>query len=380
MPDYEANWILSDPVIPFGIVAVSVDTGNTKTGDGVKKWSVLSYTSGSIGNKDTDNSRSPVDDETVYFSDSLDKWTYRLQGAIDTTTNWESNTTVYPKFALLIEVNDSTNAPTGRFKVGDGSTAYQSLPWSGSDIDLTTFPTGYSIKFNGTYFEAKQFLEVNELPVSLTPTGTMFACDTGEWATPGTGYIDSIPVATNNNLVAFDGTDGKTVKDSGIDYTTLITGDGTPNESFQIHAGVKLFDVNGELHIKSALDAYSNVRVESIYGEFGTFDAINIGGFSTEPNSVTLTSDGTYIYVDGGKLIDVNHDGHGSSLDADTLDTYHASYFASVDHTHTGTYIRYLGEFATYPTSFATGDNYYDTSDSKVKMYINSSVGWINIS
>ncbi|MFA5760455.1 MAG: hypothetical protein WC877_01680 [Dehalococcoidales bacterium] len=152
------------------------------------------------------------------------------------------------------------------------------------------------------------------------------------------------------------------------------------------------------------------------------FSTITLGGFPTEPTSITLSTDGTDLFIDGQKVWTQYNDGTGSGLDADTLGGYYASSFptlsylnsvfptvspttvsgnivtfgstdglklvdsgtkpsdfSAVGHLHTGTYSRYLGEFSTYPTEFATGDTYYNTAIPAIQMYINEIVTWITI-
>lgn len=325
MYDIEANWISTDPIIPYGVIAVSIDTKGTKTGDGITKWSSISCTSGSIGSKLT-TSRTPVNNEIVFYNSTTGKWDYRLQGIIDTVSNWTSNNTIYPTFSLLVEVTDSGSIPTGRIKVSDGKTASNSISWTG--FNSSSFPTGYGLEFNGTNFEATQFQHKNTLPIATTPSGK-FVRDDGTWAIPGSDYIVSVPSSGNNNIIVFDGTDGHKAKDSGIPYTALITSTGTPNAYFQINSGVKLYDIGGELHVKDSLGNYSNIRSYSMYTQSGTFSSFNLGGFPTEPTSVTLTSDGTYLYVDGSKVFSQLTGVHGSGSIADMLDGYHATQFAT---------------------------------------------------
>ncbi len=329
--DTEANWQLYDPIIPLGIVALTIDNGNSKVGDGVQRWSEISYMSGSIGTKYTDSSRSPIHNEIPYFDEVSDQWTYRKQGVFETAENWESISTAFPSFSVLVELSNTTNKPTGRYKIGDNVTPFQELPWIG--FDISAFPTGYGLEFNGTYLEPKQFLGIHECPIAESPTGTMFARDDGTFATVGNESVESLTSSNDNTLLAFDGTTGKKIKDTGILYTDLMLNGGTTEEIFQIYAptGPKLQSVGGELHILDANDDYGNIRSQSIYSEFGTFDSVIIGGFPTESTSVNLTSDGSFLFVDGGKVWTEANDGESSGLDADTLDGHHADTFLTLE-------------------------------------------------
>lgn len=304
IPDYEANWVSIDPIVPFGVIAISVDTGAYKIGNGVDYWSDLNYSAGSIGGKPTDTSV-PEDDEIPYFSDDDDKWMYRLQGIIDTETNWESSFATYPRFCVLIETDDSTHVPTGRIKFGDGSSSFASIPWIW--VNTSEVPAGYSIEFNGTEFESARYQPYNELAFSVTPVGK-FAKD--------------------------DGT---------FDYPEI-------------------------------LNPMSLVETDDLYA----LETITLGGLPVEPTSITLTSDGTYLYVDENKLIDINHDGHNCGFDADTLDTYHASSFATISHLHSY-YVRYHGSLASAPvTNLSEGDEYRNTGDSKYYKYNGSTWDALN--
>ena len=73
---------------------------------------------------------------------------------------------------------------------------------------------------------------------------------------------------------------------------------------------------------------------------------IVLGGFSSESTSISLTSDGTYLYVDGSRVLDFSNT---TGLDADTVDGYHATSFASNIHTH--------GEFPTDADLEAVADS-----------------------
>jgi hypothetical protein len=335
MWETSTNWALYDPIIPRGVFALNIDNLEIKIGNGSTVWSSLGYVGGTtIGDHLIQSDRDPLQDEILIYDESSSKWLYRLHAVVDTATNWESNNDVFPTFALLVEKNELSNLYTGRFKISDGVTQSHQIPWAGSDIDLTSFPTGYGIKFNGTQFEAAHFIEIGDSPASTIPTGIKFARDDGIWAEPGSGYVVGIPGATNNSIVVFDGTSGYNIKNSGVSYLDLVPSIGTPNASFQINNGVKLFDVSGELHVKTATNALSHIRSASLYSEVATHNTVYVGGYPTEATSVTLTGDGTYLYVDGGKLFTNLTGGHGSGSESDLLDGYHASEFATLNHIH----------------------------------------------
>lgn len=331
--DTNANWTLYDPIVNYGIIAVSVDTYQIKIGDGVNNWSDLPFVgSTTISGKNVQTNRLPQNNEILVYQGTPDKWMYHIQGVFDTAENWEANNDVFPTFALLIETNNITFEPTSRFKISDGETESHLLPWSGFDIDKTSFPTGYSLEFNGTNFEAASYLPMYQCPESATPTGTKYARDDGTWYDFASIYVTGESTVTNENIVVYDGTTGFQIKDSGISINDILLDDGTQDDTFIINVnnGPTLKNVSGELHIRNTLDTdYQNLRCKSIYSEFSTCVQISLGGFPTESTSVTLSSDGTYLYVDGNKIIDIYHDGHGCGFDADTLDGYHAEEFAT---------------------------------------------------
>ena len=251
-----ANFTTHDPIIPYGVFAVNADGSGFKLGDGINTWSNLTYQgSSAIRNKQVQSSREPANNEMLIFCESTDKWIYRLQHCFDTVTNWESNTSVFPTSTLLIETANLTSIPTGRFKIGDGSTSFDNLPWFGADFATSDFSVGESIEFNGTYFEPVTYLKPIELQSATTPTG-LFHRDDGTWA---------------------------------------------------------------------AMDTFTGL--ETVEADQGVFGTVYVGGFPTEATTVTLTSDGTSLFVDDQLVWTQYNDGHGSGLDADTLDGMHSTAF-----------------------------------------------------
>lgn len=332
MVETSTNWALFDPIIPLGVFAVGSDDSAVKVGNGIDVWSDLSYLgSSAIQGKSVQSSRDPANNEILVFCDAENKWVYRLQGCADTVTAWESSSTVFPTFTLLVEIDDSTTIPTGRFKIADGATSFPTLPWYGGNIDTGGLLYGESIEWNGSVFNGTTYLKPSELQSAEFPTGK-FHRDDGTWATISDSYVEGPTVAINGNIPVFNGITGHILSDSGVNLSEIPATDGCTGDTWQINNGVKLVDVSGELHVKDDSDAYSNIRCESLYSTTATFDSIVLGGVPTEPTSISLTADGTYVYVDGGKLISVNNDGHGCGFDADTLDSYHANQFATLEY------------------------------------------------
>lgn len=368
--DTLANWTLYNPVVAANVVALCTDTGGMKIGDGETAWADLEYTTGHyIGTKEVQSDRDPTSNEGLIFCGVHDKWTYRLVGCIDTETAWQNNlATVYPTFTMLIEKTSGGDL-TGRIKISDGVTVCASIPWTG--LNTSSWPTGYSLEFNGTAFEAASYLSPSELQSATTPTGK-FHRDDGTWA---------------------------------------------------------------EMTVLEHLDS-----IESDYAAFGT---IYVGGFPTESTTVTLTSDGTSVYIDGQKVWTQYNDGAGSGLDADTLDGYHYTDFATgpasvtsghivtfgaspnilVDsghtttefatgpasvtsgnfagfgsspnilidstykpsdfavssHMHAGVYVHYHGSWSAAPATYSIGDEYWNTTATVLMKFISYDVGWKTI-
>lgn len=349
-----SNWSTFNPIIPFGVFAINSDGSGVKTGNGVDKWNDLIYLgAGSIRGKSVQSNREPLNNELLVFCESQDKWVFRLQGCSDTSTNWASNTSVFPTHALLTEVDDSTSIPTGRFKIGDGVNQFDTLPWFGADFNKAAYSNGESVEFNGTDFEPATYLHPDDLQSATSPSGK-FHRDDGTWANVSDSYVSGDTSSTANHIAIFDDTTGKSIADSGVDITTLPSATGSVGDVWQIHNGVgpKLTNVSGDLKVyKDNGTTLGNVTVADLYANYGVFPTVLVGSPATEATSVTLTSDGTYLYVDGGKLIDVNHDGHGSGLDADTVDGKHATEFATTLHTQTASTVTLTNKSgATYTT------------------------------
>ena len=215
---------LFDPVIPANVYAVDVDTGITKIGDGTKKWSELTSTSSTvIGSKAIQTSRDPYNNEMLLFCNTEDKWIFRLLGCAYTETECIGlSSTVFENFTHIIEVDDSTAVPTGRFKICDGIHQFGSLPWLGREFNPDDFEAGESIEFDGSSFVPVVYLKPTELQSAETPTGK-FHRDDGTWAVPDnftglilvsatTGRFDLVKIGTGDTepltvSLTSDGTD-----------------------------------------------------------------------------------------------------------------------------------------------------------------------------
>ncbi len=333
-----ANFTAHDPIIPYGVFAVNADGSGFKLGDGINTWSNLTYQgSSAIRNKQVQSNREPANNELLIFCESTDKWIYRLQHCFDTVSNWESNTNVFPTSTLLIETDNITQIPTGRFKIGDGITSFPTLPWFGTDFNLSNFNVGESIEFNGSGWDPVIYLKPNELQAATMPTG-LFHRDDGIWAEPtfpttmesitadyasfGTVYVGGFPTEATTVTLTSDGTDlfsdGNKIwteyndgAGSGLDADTL---DGHHSTAF---ATGPVSATEGNL---VAFGASSNILVDSGVNLTGLATTTYVDEtFPTVPSTTVVGNIVTFNSTDGLELAD-----SGSSV----------SDFATTDHTH----------------------------------------------
>jgi len=261
LPDTTANFTLFNPIILSGVIALCLDTGRLKAGNGTDHWVDLPYVGGgSIGDKPIE-SGTPSHNEIIRYESSLGEWIYSLQGAIGTVDDWENTAATYPTFCVLIET-DEDEVLTGRIKISNGTTRSDQIEWVG--FNFAEWPTGYSLVFNGSELDYEHHQGFNVLPYSVTPVGKV-VLDDGTWG-----------------------------------YPTIIN----PVETIV----ADLIEVN---------DLY-------------VFATMTLGGYPTEATSVTLSTDGTDLFIDAKKVWNAYNDGLGSGLDADTLDGYHSTAFATV--------------------------------------------------
>lgn len=370
--DTPANFTTHDPIIPYGIFAVNSDGSGFKLGNGTDVWSALSYQGGnSIGSKQVQTSREPANNELLLFCESTDKWVYRLQHCFDSVTNWVSNSSVFPTSTMLIETDDITGIPTGRFKIGDGATAFPTLPWYGADFDTSLWSAGESIEYNGSYFEPATYIKSTQLQSATVPSGK-FHRDDGSWAAIsiteklasleadyasfGTVYIGGFPTESTTVTLTSDGvdlfSDGAKVwtsyndgAGSGLDADTL---DGHHATAFATgpasatSGNLVAFGASPNILVDSEVDPTTLATVTYVDETFPTVPSTTVVG-----NIVTFNS------TDGLELVD-----SGSSV----------SDFATTGDIPTN-YTTYHGSSETVPATYAPGDEYYNTGDSKFYKY-----------
>jgi len=351
-----ANFTAHDPIIPYGVFAVNADGSGFKLGDGINTWSNLTYQgSSAIRNKQVQSNREPANNELLIFCESTDKWIYRLQHCFDTVSNWESNTSVFPTSTLLIEIDNITRIPTGRFKIGDGVTSFPTLPWFGTDFNLSNFNVGESIEFNGSGWDPVIYLKPNELQAATIPTGK-FHQDDGTWAEPtfpttmesitadyasfGTVYIGGFPTEATTVTLTSNGTD--LFSDGNKVWTEYNDGDGS---------GLDADTLDGH-HADTFL-------VMEVSGIANNFVAFGTTGSDLIDSNYSATSFATTGHVHTGYLAS-----DGTAVDSDKLDGHDSTYFATADHTHaiaTATTGGFLPALENTTTKFLRDDGTWQT-------------------
>jgi hypothetical protein len=296
----EAEWTLLNPVVPANVFAVSTDNGRTRLGDGSTTWSGLSTASSlTIGNKLIQSDRDPNNNEMAIFCSAEDKWIFRLVGCFLTVTECITLATVYPKFTFIIEVDDISGIPTGRFKMGDGTNGFDDLPWFGQDFSTIDYSIGEAPVFDGTNLSPTIVMTNDILQAAASPLGK-FHRDDGTWAffedcefdigkfetvIIGVGPLeaDTISLTTVNGIdLLVDGikvwTQGNDGTDSGLDADLL---DGHQSSYFSIWNHTHPIDsfVEGDIVVadSSGLAANSGTSLADI-DEDALVYAIAMGG------------------------------------------------------------------------------------------------------
>lgn len=354
--DTSTNFTTHDPIIPYGVFAVNSDGSGFKLGNGIDVWSALSYQGGnSIGSKQVQTSREPVNNELLLFCESTDKWVYRLQHCFDSVTNWASNSSVFPTSTMLIETDDITGIPTGRFKIGDGATAFPTLPWFGSDFDTSLWSAGEGIEYNGTYFEPATYLKPTELQVATIPSGK-FHRDDGSWA--------SISISEKLDSIEADYASFGTVYIGGFpteSTTVTLTSDGVDLFSDGNKVWTQYNDGTGSGLDADTLDGHhaDTFLVMEVSGIVNNFVAFGTTGSDLIDSNYSATSFATTDHVHTGYLAS-----DGTAVDSDKLNGYDSTHFATTNHTHanaTATTNGFLPVLENTTTKFLRDDGTWQT-------------------
>lgn len=254
--DTTSNLNTHNPLLPAGTIIANIETGQLRTSDGIHRYADLpSSVILTIGGKNI-QSGGPFNDSTLYYNGNTLLWEFATRGIVDTMANIEGDPTIFPTYAVILEV-DISGVSTGRVKIADGKSTCSNLPWlNGINVygEFATGIIGSSIEWDGCQWIPVEYV-TNFAPV--TPTGKILFDDM-TW-----GNITSLPA------------------------------------------------------------------LESLTSEIGVFETVYVGSSPIEENSVTLTSNGESLFVDSQKVWTQYNDGHGSGMDADTLDGYHAADFAT---------------------------------------------------
>lgn len=353
--DTNANWVTYNPILLPNVIAVSSDTGGMKIGNGQDHWADINFTSGSYIGPIPVESGTPLTNEIPRCNGT--QWVYTLQGFSDTETNIATNTTVYPSFTTIVELDDSTNIPTGRIKFGDGTTGLNNLPWSGGIHVYNEFSTGVegeSIVYKSGEWVPEQFWSFADF-ASPSPLNTdQYLRADLTWATPDVATTPSS--VTNNGIVIWDGTDGKRLKDSAILITDIPSATGTPSNTYQIDNdanGPKLKHVSGELQFRDSTDTvYAPIQCSIIESEVATVtDKIVL-------NTHEIEDIGGYLTIDGAKIFTEATDGDSSGLNANYLQGFPAAYFEPATGNKAASYITCVTGGSILPPTYYTVQDY----------------------
>lgn len=209
-----------NPVIPANFFVVNTDTLLMKLGNGIDTWSDLRDMYGNtIVGKNVQTSRNPNDCELLVFCSSEDKWIFRLAGCKLTETECESMiSTVYPLLAVIVELDDDTNLPTGRVKINDGATAFGLIPW----LAPNTPPSVTLPLMDGTATIGSSILYSREDHVHPSDTSRSAVGHIHDADDITDNVVVGPSTSVDGNIPAFSGTGGDVLVDSGNNIDDLI--------------------------------------------------------------------------------------------------------------------------------------------------------------
>jgi hypothetical protein len=206
----------------------------------------------------------------------------------DTAANWTSSNPILS----LGEIGFETN--TGKLKIGDGSTAWNSLsyqlvtgPTSAANLNFAQFDgtTGKLIKDHGLAFDADGNLTADsdsnipsQKAVKSYVDGQIIGAGSGDVVGPGS--------ATNSDFAQFDGVTGKLLKDGGLSLDT----DGT-----------LAADSDSRLSSQKAVKTYVDGQIIGA----GSGDVVGPGG-ATDSDFAQFDSATGKLIKDGGLALDTD--------------------------------------------------------------------------
>lgn len=253
-----------------------------------------------------------------------------------------SNFTLYDPIIPKGTIAVNTDEGDGRAKIGDGVNNWSDLPYiGGSTIGVVPVPTTMPVN--------NEMLRYSDLASSFVYTLQGMVDTQTNWETNNDVFPSfCILIETDDITDEVTGrvkfSDGVTTQDQipwiWFNYDDWPTGYGIYYNGTTID--YKQFQEYNVLPFATApigkylkddgtwdTPVITDYTFESIEADYASFGTVYIGDFPSETTTVTLTSDGTDLFIDGNKTWTQYNDGDGSGLDADTLDGHHYTYFVS---------------------------------------------------
>lgn len=256
----------------------------------------------------------------------------------DEVANFTLYDPIIPKGTIAV----NTDEGDGRAKIGDGVNNWSDLPYiGGSTIGVVPVPTTMPVN--------NEMLRYSDLASSFVYTLQGMVDTQTNWETNNDVFPSfCILIETDDITDEVTGrvkfSDGVTTQDQipwiWFNYDDWPTGYGIyyngttiDYKQFQEYNVLPFAPAPIGKYLKDDgtwdTPVITDYTFESIEADYASFGTVYIGDFPSETTTVTLTSDGTDLFIDGNKTWTQYNDGDGSGLDADTLDGHHYTYFAT---------------------------------------------------
>lgn len=173
-----------------------------------------------------------AESNTIDFQQNLVVTATTLSPGSSATVSYNSGTTTMT-FGLPTGATGSTGA-TG----ATGATGPAGLNWLGAYSAGTTYAVDDAVSYNGSSYICK-LSSTGNLPTNTTYWDVL--AEKGATGS-GAGDVTGPASAVNNRLVAFDGTTGKLIKDSGYTASSFEPADATILKSAAIGVSVQAYD------------------------------------------------------------------------------------------------------------------------------------------
>lgn len=173
-----------------------------------------------------------AESNTIDFQQNLVVTATTLSPGSSATVSYNSGTTTMT-FGLPTGATGSTGA-TG----ATGPTGPAGLNWLGAYSAGTTYAVDDAVSYNGSSYICK-LSSTGNLPTNTTYWDVL--AEKGATGS-GAGDVTGPASAVNNRLVAFDGTTGKLIKDSGYTAASFEPADATILKSAAIGVSVQAYD------------------------------------------------------------------------------------------------------------------------------------------